>query len=628
MKRFHTRMLPALIGSIVLAASQTAIPAPVYRSPQAIAVAGDGNTLYVADKTANCITVLDVKAGKAVAEIPVAGGPNDLTLAPDGKTLYVALRESDTVAVVDTASRNVTARIKVGPWPVAVAVSPNTGRLYTANQGDHSVSAVDLGEAKEIKRVKVVRQPAGLAVTADGSRVVATNLLPLGAGTNPKLGAEVSIIDTAGLDSPTNVKLPPGSTAVSGVCTSPDGKWAYVVFAFGRFNLPITQLERGWVHTYALSIIDLRAAKVFATLLLDDLSGGAADPWDVVCSKDGKTLWISHAGTHEVSIIDAGHLHELLQGKVPEELAKLKDGARENIWVRISRDPAEIARLWNDLTALYIAGAIRRCASGGDGPRGLALSPDGSRLFAANYFSGTVGVLDAAAGKLLTTISTGRQPEADAARRGEIYFHDARRCFQQWHSCASCHPQGRVDGLPWDFMRDGIGNGKDVISLVYMQHTSPHNRRASRATARECMKTGISGSHMIVPEPADVDDLLAYASSLKPEPNPMVADSAEAVRRGKVLFEDKAGCAVCHPAPYYTDQKTHNVGALSPSEPDGKYDTPTLVECYRTGPYLHDGRASSLKETLTTHDPEGQHGNTRQLSPQEVDDLVTYLLSL
>ena len=628
MKTYSTRMLPALIGSIVLAASQTALAAPIYRSPQAIAVAGDGNTLYVADKTADCVTVLDIKAGKAVADIPVAGEPSDLALALDGKTLYVALRESDTVAVVDTASLSVTARIKVGPWPVAVELCPTTARLYTANQGDHSVSAVDLAEAKEIKRVKVVRQPAGLAVTADGSRVVVTNLLPLGAGTNTKLGAEVSIIDTAGLGTSTNVKLPPGATAVSGVCVSPDGKWAYVAFTFGRFNLPITQLERGWVHTHALTIIDLRAAQVFATLLLDDLSGGAADPWDVVCSKDGKTLWVSHAGTHEVSIIDVGHLHELLQGTVPEELAKFKDGTRENIWMRISRDPAQIDRLQNDLTALYIAGAIRRSATGGNGPRGLALSPDGSRLFAANYFSGTVGVLDAAAGKLLATVSTGRQPEADAARRGEIYFHDAKRCFQQWHSCASCHPQGRVDGLPWDFMRDGIGNGKDVISLVHMQHTSPHNRRATRATAGECMKTGVSGSHMIVPEPADVDDLVAYASSLKPEPNPMVADSAAALSRGKVLFEGKAGCAVCHPAPYYTDQKMHNVGAASPSEPDGKYDTPTLVECYRTGPYLHDGRAPSLKEALTTHDPEGKHGNTKQLTPQEVVDLVTYLLSL
>jgi YVTN family beta-propeller protein len=132
--------------------------------------------------------------------------------------------------------------------------------------------------------------------------------------------------------------------------------------------------------------------------------------------------------------------------------------------------------LANDLTALYIAGAIRRTPTGGIGPRGLALSPDGQKLFVANYLSGNVGILDANEAKLLGTISLGPQPPPDAVRRGEIYFHDAMRCFQHWHSCATCHPDGRVDALPWDFLRDGIGNGKDVISLVGVQETSPHNR--------------------------------------------------------------------------------------------------------------------------------------------------------
>ena len=46
---------------------------------------------------------------------------------------------------------------------------------------------------------------------------------------------------------------------LGGACISPDGKWAYVVHTVGRFILPITQLERGWVHTYAFSIIDIAA---------------------------------------------------------------------------------------------------------------------------------------------------------------------------------------------------------------------------------------------------------------------------------------------------------------------------------------------------------------------------------
>jgi YVTN family beta-propeller protein len=621
-------VLPVLGLAVSIVGLIAEASAEVYRSPQAVAVAPDGKRAYVSDKTANCVVVLDLASGKAVGEIAVADEPNGLALSADGKRLYVARRKAHAVAVIDTAAGKVIDQIAVGLWPVAVTLSEPTKRLYTCNRGDDSVSVVDLPAGKETKRIPLVREPFCAAATPDGSRVVVGNFLPQGAGTDPSLAAVVNILDASRLEPVATIKLPPGASVVTSVCTSPDGRWAYVVYSLGRFRLPITQLERGWVHTYALSILDVKAGTLYATLLLDDLVSGAADPWGVVRSGDGKTLWISHAGTHEVSILDIGKVHDLLEGRLPPELAEVKEGTRENIWVRISKDRSLIPHLTNDLTALYIAGAIRRVASGGIGPRGLALGPDGKKLLVANYFSGTVAVLDPHSGSTLGNIAVGPQPETNATRRGEIYFHDARRCFQSWHSCASCHPDGRVDALPWDFMRDGIGNGKDVISLVGVGHTSPHNRRATRSNPRECMRTGVIGSHLILPEPSDVDDLLAYTTSLQPEANPRMPQLREAAERGKAIFEGKAGCAHCHPAPYFTDHKMHSVGFLSPLEPDGKYDTPSLIEAYRTAPYYHDGRAATLKEALTTCDPEGRHGHTKDLTPQEIDDLVAYVLSL
>lgn len=617
-----------LVMILVTAGAHGKAIAQVYRSPQALAVAPDGKRLYVSDRTAGCVVVLDLAVGKAVGEIAVADEPCGLALSVDGKRLYVAQRKAHAVAVIDTAAGKMIGRVPVGLWPVAVTLSESTKRLYTCNRGDDSVSVVDLAAGKEIKRISLVREPFCAAVTPDGSRVVVGNFLPQGAGTDPSLASVMSILDAGRLEPIATVKLPPGASVVTSVCMSPDGKWAYVVYSIGRFMLPITQLERGWVHTYALSIIDVKAGSLYATVLLDDLVQGAADPWAVVCAADGKTLWISHAGTHEVSIVDIGKVHKLLEGKLPPELAAVKEGARENIWVQISKDRSLIPQLANDLTSLYIAGAIRRVSSGGNGPRGLAIAPDGQKLLVANCFSGTVAVLDPANGKTLGSIAVGPQPKADAARRGEMYFHDARRCFQSWHSCASCHPDGRVDALPWDFMRDGIGNGKDVISLVGVAHTSPHNRRATRPDPRECMRTGVIGSHLIVPESSDVDDLLAYTTSLQAEVNPRAPQLSEAAQRGKVIFEGKAGCAHCHPAPYFTDGKMHNVGFLTPLEPDGKYDTPSLIEAYRTAPYYHDGRAATLKEALTICDPKGKHGHTKGLTPQEIDDLVAYVLSL
>lgn len=600
-----------------------------YRSPLAVAVSPDGERLYVSDRTAGCVVALDSASGAKVLEVSIDGEPNGLALSADGKTLYVAQRTVGSIALVDTTRGVITGTIPVGTWPVALAVARSNKRLYCCNRGNHTVSVVDLVAGREIQQIAVVRDPAFAAIAPDESRVVVANYMPRGAGTDRTLAAEVSILDATALQQVARVRLPPGSTMAGGVWASPGGKWAYVTHLLGRFDLPITQLEQGWVHTCALSIIDVPAGTRLVTLLLDDLTRGAADPWAVLGSDDGKTLWVSHRGVHEVSLVDIGRIHELLDGEVPAEIAALKDGDRENIWVRIKNDRSRMAELAEDLTALHIAGVIHRRRSGGKGPTGMALSPDGKTLFVTNYYAGTVSVLDADTATLRSAFAVGDQPAPDAARRGEVYFHDATRCFQSWHSCASCHLDGgRIDGLPWDFLRDGIDNAKDVISLVNLHHTSPHNRRATRPDPRYCLETGVAVSHQMVPEPADIDDLLAYLTSLAPEPNPNLSELADAAARGKALFEGKAGCASCHPAPWFTNRKMYDLGMPSPGDPDGRYDTPSLIEAYRTAPYFHDGRAVTLEEALTKHDPAHRHGRLKGLTPPEIHELIAYVLSL
>jgi hypothetical protein len=52
------------------------------------------------------------------------------------------------------------------------------------------------------------------------------------------------------------------------------------------------------------------------------------------------------------------------------------------------------------------------------------------------------------------------------------------------------------------------------------------------------------------------------------------------------------------------------------------------LESYRTAPYLHDGRALTLKEVFTANNEKQKHGAASALNEQEIDDLVAYLLSL
>lgn len=607
---------------------------PPYRSPQPIVLSPDGQSFYVGDVTAKCVAVFDTESGDKYSEIPLRGQPQDLGVSLDGCWLFATERGAGTVAIIDLSRGAVSGRVAVGRWPSALALAEKTQRLFVCNQDRHTVSVIDMLPAggKPLLELVVEREPNSIALTPDEQYAVVSNLLPHGVATDPQLAAAVSIIDTNELRTMSHVRLPAGSTLVRGVCTSPDGKWAYVVHNLGRFHLPITQLDHGWVNTSALSIIDIAKGCRLATVLLDELHHGAPNAYSIVCSGDGRQLWISHAAVHEVSVVQIGLVHRLLEGKLPTELAALKSGSQLNIWARIKKDRSAISELPNELTALRIAEAIRRFPSGGLGPRHLALSHDERELLVTNYYSGTASILNATSGRLQRDISLGEQPPPGAARRGELIFHDATRAFQRWQSCSSCHPnQGRVDGLRWDFLRDGIGNGKDTPSLLLVGETEPLNRRATRANLLVGARTGFTAGHFMVPAQSEVDDLVAYLGSLRPEMSPHCdanGNLSSAAQRGKTLFSGKAACASCHPPPMFTDKKLHHIGVISDTDSDGRYDTPTLIEGYRTAPYLHDGRALTLKAVFTDHDPHGLHGKTKTLSNQELDDLVAYLQSL
>jgi len=71
----------------------------------------------------------------------------------------------------------------------------------------------------------------------------------------------------------------------------------------------------------------------------------------------------------------------------------------------------------------------------------------------------------------------------------------------------------------------------------------------------------------------------------------------------------------------------HNVGTGTPEEPRGRFDTPTLVEVWRTAPYLHDGRAKTIREVLTTFNNDDRHGCVSNLTEDELSDLVEYVLT-
>ena len=102
-----------------------------------------------------------------------------------------------------------------------------------------------------------------------------------------------------------------------------------------------------------------------------------------------------------------------------------------------------------------------------------------------------------------------------------------------------------------------------------------------------------------------------------------------AAQRGQDVFRSaKAACNTCHGGPELTDGKIHEVGLEERDDAYRGYNPPSLRGVYDKDPYLHDGRAKTLRDALSgPHSAENVTG-LGELTEQELDDLIAYLKSL
>ncbi len=616
MKVVKSRTLGVVIAGLTFCAG-----AATYLSPECVAVAPGGKTMYVTANTAGKLLVFDVVSEKLTTAWPLKCDPHGVAVAADG-TVYVTGGTEKGVLLKLDAQGAVAAKTNVGHTPMSPVVSPDGATIYVLNRFGNAVMAVDAGTMKVKATVSVPREPHAGVLGAGGKLLFVANLLPACRATDDVVAAAVSVIDTSSNQVVKNILLPNGSTGVRGIGASPDGKYIYVTHTFGRYQLPTTQLERGWMNTAGLSVFNGETGAYINTALLDDVDLGAANPWGVTVSQDGKSLIVAHAGTREISVIDREALH-----------ARLEKAAQNEKVTEVTKSAADVP---NDLS--FLVTIRRRIKLGGDGPRGVAVA--GDTVYAALYFADALAAVklsDVMAKPSVIALGSPVDLSKDRTRRGEMLWNDGAACFQQWQSCASCHPDGRVDGLNWDLMNDGIGNPKQSKSLVYTHLTPPTMVTGIRPNLQACNRAGFTHIQFVVRPEEDGLCLDAYTMSLKPIPSPYLVNGSlsKAARKGAKLFK-KAGCAECHPTSkdgpnnerLYTNLKKYDLGLGVGNEAGREFDTPTLAEVWRTAPYLYDGRAPTMSDVLTTCNPKDMHGVTKDLKPDEINALVEYILSL
>jgi YVTN family beta-propeller protein len=213
--------------------------------------------------------------------IPVGDSPSFVAVSPDEDYIYVTNYLSNTVSVIDTSTRTVIRNpITFGYGPFGVAVTPDGGHLYVANLGSDMVSVIDTATNAVVATVQVGNSPAGVAVNPAGTRAYVTNV-----DSNT-----VSVIDTTPnivIATVQNVGHFPW-----GVAVNPTGTRVYVT------NLDLVQ------NDYVVSVIDTATNGVTRIQVGTATPPVGLNPFGVAVAPGGGHVYVTHAGSDEVSVIE------------------------------------------------------------------------------------------------------------------------------------------------------------------------------------------------------------------------------------------------------------------------------------------------------------------------------------
>ena len=562
-------------------------------------VRADG-ILIVANTDNGSVTVVDTAASKALREIKVGEKPEGVTWIGAGPLAAVTVYRESAVVFLDSRDGKIVQKIPVPNEPYGIVANRAGTRLWVTYEYPGSVSEIDLAKRRRwLRELKAGSFLRGIALAPTKTPLRQRVLHRHPARHRPERAARSSIP--------------------------------------GRDIRPTT-----WPAT---SLLHPRRPKAYLSHIRSKIEvndgGGSIFPQlsicDLVPPDDDQA---AHVDRH-------GHLQRRLRrhqplggGHVARRQAALHHLRRHQRHERLARSSMTITRR---------SSAIGSAVPFGQNPRAVRVSPDGKTVYVYNALDFAVGIYDAQP-------TRGSERSRCASRRRRRNGCAARFCStprmppmtgRRWIACSSCHPDGHTDGRVWQQPR---GPAQDAGLLRAGPHASAalvrrprrgaglrvHHPRPADAGPRPATRHdqaegrlpgrraggNLAGRSAGPRRPGDLHQFVRVHRLSPHIPAPGKLSAAGRARQGALLQQGGRLRRVPQRAVLHRQQPEEAVPACTTSAParttpaekiGPKYDTPTLLGVYRTAPYLHHGKAKTLRDVLTTCNKDDRHGKTSHL---------------
>ncbi len=591
---------------------------------------GEARVAFVADEDDAAIVEIDATDGsKPPRSTAIGSRPRDLLLLGDG-TIAATLPDANAIAVFareETGALREVRRAKTPVERLAMALGPKDDELFVTTGTSHTLVAFAPSSLEETARWSLAREPRAALVSKDGARIFVTHAAE----------SVLAIVEKGTKDVVTK-KIGNGNGCFTdGGCTKE---------RFARHANALVRMGDGIVIPTAQTLPQ-------PPISFFPRKHGPMHPFDdglMGFKMGGRPMGVTGYGVGDgtsgppvfmdLVTYDEKEMSRMSNGGIPMFegskclLPRAAVAVGDEVFVAcLGTDRIEQFKNPKGRSALHSA---KGSVTVPRGPTGLAGDRDGKHVFVwsafarvlSSYAANATDAKLAQAKKLAkspssvitehvgtTPVLTANVPrlvakdEAWLTGRDLFFRNTDPRISKDGRACASCHVDGRDDGLTWD-----TPNGPRRTRVIAGQlATAPYGWKGEHPTLEAHVtitfkQLGGKG----LPE----DELAALLTYVKALPKPPVRNDADHAR-GKELFAS-AECGNCH-GNGAGDRSVHDVGT------GGTFMTPTLAGIGTKKQLMHDGRYATLDELLVGAT---KMGTASTLPPEDRKALVGYLETL